>query len=248
MPSDKHASQTPVHAGERWFTEPTTAYWQDLLPAFPSGPEGAPPFRFGYPVRLPDGRALVLPIRELPEAEGAVASLIINQASFEVVRALAGFMTDAAHNLRAEVVIGLPTLGMALAPLVAEALGHRRYVPFGYSRKFWYDEALSEPVSSITSPGGGKRIYLDPNQIDLLRGRRIVVVDDAVSTGRTIAATARLLRRLSLDLVGIVVAMKQSERWRASLSEVSPELPDLVKGVFGCPRFQKVDRGWSPAE
>lgn len=230
--------------GARWFTEPTTGYWQVLLPDVPAGPDGEPPFRFGYPVRLPDGRALVLPIRELPDGEGAVASLIINQASFDVVRALAGFMTDAARDLRAEVVVGLPTLGMALAPLLAEGLGHQRFVPFGYSRKFWYDEDLSEPVSSITSPGGGKRIYLDPNQIELLRGRRIVVVDDAVSTGRTIAATARLLRRLSLDMVGIVVAMKQSERWRAGLAEVSPDLPNLVKGVFGCPRFRRSDDGW----
>jgi adenine/guanine phosphoribosyltransferase-like PRPP-binding protein len=229
------------------FTEATTGYWQELLPGWPGGRPPAPPFRHGYPVALPDGRVLVLPIRALPDGAGAVASLIANQASLAVVRALAGFMAEAARGFGAEVVVGLPTLGLAMAPLVAEDLGHARYVPLGYSRKFWYDEALSEPVSSITSPGGGKRIYLDPNQVALLSGRRIVVVDDAVSSGRTIAATARLLGRLGFDLVGVVVAMKQTEIWRGALDAVEPGLSDRVAGVFGCPRLQRVPDGWTPA-
>ncbi len=235
-------------AVERWFTEPTTAYWQDLLPGWPTGPEAEPPFRYGFPVRLPDGRALVLPIRELPNGDGAVASLIANQASLAVVQALATFMGDAARDLGAEIIVGLPTLGLAFAPRVAETLGHPRYVPLGYSRKFWYEDVLSEPVSSITSPGAGKRLFLDPDQEALLRGRRIVIVDDAISTGTTLAAANRLIRRRSLDVAGIVVAMKQSLRWERTLSEVDPALPGLVSGVFTCPRFRRGENGWIPVD
>lgn len=242
------AGQSAPQAVERWFTEPTTAYWQALLPCWPTGPEAEPPFRYGFPVRLPDGRALVLPIRELPDGEGAVASLIANQASLAVVGALATFMSDAARDFGAQIIVGLPTLGLALAPRVAETLGHPRYVALGYSRKFWYEDALSEPVSSITSPEAGKRIFLDPDQEALLRGRRIVVVDDAVSTGTTLAAAARLLRSRSLDLAGVVVAMKQSLRWRRTLSAVDPDLPDRVSGVFACPRFRRAEDGWIPAD
>lgn len=61
-----------------------------------------------------------------------------------------------------------------------------RYVPLGYSRKFWYVEELSAEVSSITSPGLGlKRVYLDPHQLPLLKGKKIVIIDDAVSSGKT---------------------------------------------------------------
>lgn len=228
------------------WTEPTTGYWQELLPDWPDGRRPAPPFRFRYPVRLPDGQVLCLPLRQLPDRESAVASLIANQASLAVVAALAGFMAERARALDAEVVVGLPTLGLAFAPLVAAALGNPRYVPLGSSRKFWYDEALSEPVSSLTSPGDGKRLYLDPNQLALLRERRILVVDDAVSSGRTIAATARLFGRLSLQVTGIVVAMEQGSLWREALAAVAPDLPGRVHGVFACPRFRRTPDGWVP--
>ena len=234
------SSETPS------WTEPTTGYWQELLPDWPDGRQPAPPFRFRYPVRLPDGRVLCLPLRQLPDRDGAVASLIANQASLAVVEALAGFMAERARNVEAEVVVGLPTLGLAFAPLVAAALEETRYVPLGYSRKFWYDEVLSEPVSSLTSPGEGKRIYLDPNQVALLRERRILVVDDAVSSGRTLAATARLFGRLSLRIAGIVVAMEQGSLWRETLAAVAPDLPGRVFGVFACPRFRRTRDGWMP--
>ena len=230
---------------EETLTEPTTGYWQVLSPQCPAAVASAPPFRFGYPVTLGDGRVLVLPLRQLPDGR-AVASLIANQASLAVVGALADEMAVLARAAVPDVIVGLPTLGLAFAPLVAERLGFLRYVPLGYSKKFWYRADLSEPVVSITSPEPGKRIYIDPNQMSLLQGKRVVIVDDAVSSGTTVAAVARLMRRADIDIVRIVVAMKQTERWRAPLAAVDPALPDIVHGLFGCPMFQRRPEGWYP--
>ena len=229
-------------------TRPTTTYWQRLLDDWPEGKAPEPPYRFDYPVRLPDGRVLLLPLRELPEGGRAVASLIANQASFGVVSALAGHMAALARASQIDIVVGLPTLGFAFAPPVAERLGHERFVPLGYSRKFWYEDALSEPVFSITSPGGEKKLYLDPNLVPLLQGKRICLVDDAISTGSSLLAAHRLLARLGLDLSAVVVAMKQTTRWQGSVGEVSPALRDCVRGVFGCPLFEWAGDGRVPAE
>ena len=119
------------------YTEATTGYWQELTTEIPPRFPASPPFRFGYPVRLPCGRILVLPLRALPGGNRAVASLIANQASTIVVAALADHMAAEARAFDAEIVVGLPTLGLAFASLVAERLGQSRYVPLGYSRKFW---------------------------------------------------------------------------------------------------------------
>jgi adenine/guanine phosphoribosyltransferase-like PRPP-binding protein len=230
-------------ADENW-TEPTAAYWQELSAAIPARFSATPPYRFGYPVALPCGRILVLPLRQLPEGDRAVASLIANQASNAVIAVLADHMAAQARALKAEIVVGLPTLGLAFAALVAERLGHQRYVPLGYSRKFWYDDALSEPVSSITSPESGKHLRLDPNLTSLIEGRRVLLVDDAISTGATAVAAMRLLQKAGAELAGMVVAMKQTNRWEAVIA--AHPIPIAVRAVYGCPLFLRGDSGWIP--
>lgn len=224
------------------FTEPTTAYWQELLPA-DRAPSAEPPWQYGYPARLPDGRVLVLPIRAMAaEPTHAVASLILNQAALEVADALAALLArELASTLAPDLLVGLPTLGLSLAAPVARALGHSRYVPMGYSRKFWYDEALSAPVQSITSPVPGKRIYLDPNLLPLLKGRRVVLIDDAVSTGTTMRAAWDLLESLGVEVAGVGVAMKQSRRWEALLGA---DRAGRVVGVFDSPLLEAGEEGW----
>ena len=198
--------------GEDDWIRPTTACWQSIRPAAQVSDVPQPPFRYAYPARLPDGSYLDLPLRRVAGAPGrAVASLIANQASFEVVEALAAFMAELARPLSPQVIVGLPTLGFAFAPLVAQRLGMPNFVPLGYSRKFWYDESLSVPVRSLTTPEAGKTLYLDPNLLPRLQGRRVVVVDDAISSGQTTSAALDLFAKVEggVDIVGIVVAMLQ---------------------------------------
>jgi adenine/guanine phosphoribosyltransferase-like PRPP-binding protein len=228
-----------------FFTESTVGYWQGLTPDVPARFSPTPPHRFGYPLRLPDGRVLVMPLRQLPGGRHAVASLIANQASHAVVAALADDMAEQARRLTPEIVVGLPTLGLAFASLVAARLDQPRFVPLGYSRKFWYDDALSVPISSITAPEAGRRLRLDPNLLTLIKGRRVVVIDDAISTGSTAVAAVRLLRVIDVEAVGMVVAMKQTNRWEAALRPLGGRaLP--VSGVCGCPLFERRDDGWWP--
>ena len=120
---------------------------------------------------MADNKFLSLPIRTLPDGQHAVASLIINQASFAVLEGLSEAMAELARAFNAQVVIGLPQRSaFALAPLVAKHLGFSNFIALGYSRKFWYREELSVPLSSITTPDQDKRLYLDPDLIPRLRG------------------------------------------------------------------------------
>lgn len=223
------------------FTEPTTAYWQRIVDADEAGPVDGP-WQYGYPARLPDGRVLMLPIRALDsEPTHAVASLICNQASLDVVETLGRMLAERLAPLAPEVVIGIPTLGLTFAPVVARHLGHSRYVPMGYSRKFWYDEALSGAVQSITTPTAGKRVYLDPHLLPLVRGKRVVLVDDAVSSGSTLGAPWTLIESLGAQVLACGVAMRQGRRWVQTLG---PERAARLVGVFDSPLLQAVDGGW----
>ncbi|MDR3004226.1 MAG: phosphoribosyltransferase [Acidovorax sp.] len=224
----------------------TTDYWQRTVSEAELDQSPLPPYASSYPARLPDGRYLVLPLRGMPSSpERCVASLIANQASMAVVEQLALHMAEAARVHDFDVVVGLPTLGLAFAPLVAQRLGHSRYVPLGYSRKYWYREELSEPVSSITTPGKGKLLYIDPNQLSLITGKRVLVVDDAVSSGTTMVSGLNLLARCGAEVVAIAVAMRQGTQWQQKLRRADGS-PIPVVGAYDCPRMEKRADGWWP--
>ncbi|MFK0166652.1 phosphoribosyltransferase [Rhizobium sp. NPDC090279] len=192
---------------------------------------------------LPDRRQLLLPIRVLADGDHALASLIVNQASFAVQEALAEALAAriAAHDI--DVVAGLPTLGLTLAATVARALGHARYVPLGTSRKFWYRDELSVSLSSITTPNQEKRLYIDPRMLPLLQGKRVALVDDVISSGASIVSGLSLLASCGIEPVVIGAAMLQSDRWRERVDLDGRQWSERIVGVFSTPILERNENG-----
>lgn len=211
-------------------------FWQEIHPAGQFDTAG--PYRGSFPAALADGRQLLLPIRPLSDGEHGLASLIVNQASFAVLDALAADLAARLRPHAPDVIVGLPTLGLTLAAAVAQKLGHGRYVPLGTSRKFWYQDDLSVPLSSITTPDQVKRLYIDPRMLPLLEGRRFALVDDVISSGTSIVAGLSLLKACDLVPVAVGAAMLQTDRWRDS---VKPSLPHdtVVHGCFQTPLLRR---------
>jgi adenine/guanine phosphoribosyltransferase-like PRPP-binding protein len=218
-------------------------FWQVIDPpvTHDSSPDG---YIDSYPATLPDERQLLLPLRMLPgDGSEAVASLIVNQASFAVEDALASAMANLVAPLAPEVIVGVPTLGLPLANNLARRLGHPRMVALGTSRKFWYRDDLSAPLTSITSPAHAKTIFLDPRSLPLLVGRRVVVVDDVISSGSSMAAVLRLLALAGIEPVAIAVAMLQGNRWHTPLAAHRHR----IVAPLASPRFKRSDTGhWLP--
>jgi adenine/guanine phosphoribosyltransferase-like PRPP-binding protein len=187
------------------------SFWQEILPpdVVAIG---------GYPARFDDGSILLLPIRHLPDGKHALASLIINQASFTVVDALAKSLAQKLAPFEPDVIVGLPTLGLTLASAVAQKLGHTRYIPLGNSAKFWYRAQLSVPLSSVTTPDQQKRLFIDPRMLPLLEGHRIALVDDVISSGVSMLAGIELLAACGVKPSVLGTAMLQSESWRERLA------------------------------
>jgi adenine/guanine phosphoribosyltransferase-like PRPP-binding protein len=219
-------------------------FWQDLFPPGHFEPIG--PHRELYPASLPDGRQVALPIRRLPDGKSGLASLIINQASFAVLDALSDALAARLAAAAPDIVVGLPTLGLTLAAAVANKLGHARYVPLGASRKFWYEDRLSVPMSSITTPDA-RRLYLDPRLLPLLANRRVVLIDDVISTGTSITAGLALLKAIDVAPVAIGCAMLQSGRWRDRQSDALPGWQERVTGIFETPLLVADGDAWRPA-
>ncbi len=177
----------------------------------------------------------------------AVAGLIANQASFAVLDAIAAAVAELAIPYRADIVVGLPTLGHTVGAAVARALGHTNWVAPSTTRKRWYDDALSAPLGSITAPAVGanatRRMWLDPRLLPRLAGRRVLLVDDVISTGSSALAGLALLRAAGVAPVALAVAMIQGELWRAAWPGDVP-----VVAALRTPRFRRSGDGWVPIE
>ena len=217
-------------------------FWQEIHPPGTFADTGA--FFDFYVATLPDGGQLQLPIRVLADGDHALASLIINQARFEVQDTLAAMLATGIADFAPDIVVGLPTLGLTLATAVARHLGHSRYVPLGTSRKFWYRDTLSVPLTSITTPTQEKRLYIDPRMLPLLEGRRVALIDDVLSSGASIVSALELMAACGIKPAVIGAAMLQSERWRDRVDAVDPRWGERIVGVFSTPILERSAEGW----
>jgi adenine/guanine phosphoribosyltransferase-like PRPP-binding protein len=212
------------------------------LPALPP-----PPYQDAFPVKLTDGDWALLPFLALPpDFDTAIAYLCITENSFALEDRLSSAMADLARPLRPDIVVGMPTLGMVLAASVGKKLGHEHYVPLSYSRKFWFEDELSIPVNSITTPVQPKTVYIDPRMIERLEGRRVLLVEDVISTGGTVAAELALMKKLGAHVVGVITAIRETRVWIGKLAAIDPEFPSLVRSPIRCPLFRRSGTGWAP--
>jgi adenine/guanine phosphoribosyltransferase-like PRPP-binding protein len=214
-----------------------------------SGPTpAAAPYQEYYPVKLRDGACLHLPIQPLPGGAEAIALLMSNQTPFTVEQALGTQLTALAAEFAAEAIVGIPTLGLDYARWVARDRGFSTYVALGNSRKFWYSDALSVPVHSVTSPGIDKKLYLDPCLVERVAGRRTLLIDDVINTGGSAAAAIELLQRAGAIVIGMCVILIEGDAWKEPLTALSPDWPDRVRGLGRIPLFKHTAQGWMPRD
>ena len=81
-----------------------------------------------------------------------------------------------------DVVITAESKGLQLAHVVARELGQDFYAVCRKSKKLYMQDGLQTSVKSITT-GEVQTLYLSKHDAELLKGKRVAIVDDVVSTG-----------------------------------------------------------------
>ena len=149
-------------------------------------------------------------------------------------RELADLMRPAAP----EIVVSVATMGIPLAIEASRALGLADSVILHKTPKIHLGETWSEPATSITTDKP-QRLRLDPARAGAVRGRRVAVVDDIISTGASTLAALRLVRRLEADPVVIGTLMTEGGAWRAALGADA----DKVRALGAMPLFRPARPG-----
>jgi adenine phosphoribosyltransferase len=149
-------------------------------------------------------------------------------------RELADLMRPAAP----EIVVSVATMGIPLAIEASRALGLDDYVILHKTPKIHLGETWSEPVTSITTDRP-QRLRMDPARVGAVRGRRVAVVDDIISTGASTLAALRLVRRIGAEPVVIGTLMTEGSGWRSALGADA----DIVRSLGSMPLFRPAHDG-----
>lgn len=99
-----------------------------------------------------------------------------------------------------DVVVTAEAKGIALAYAVTRALGLPAFVVARKSVKSYMQHVVGEEVHSITTQGA-QHLYLDGVDAARIRGRRVCLLDDVISTGDSIAALEHLVNRAGGQVV-----------------------------------------------
>ena len=96
-------------------------------------------------------------------------------------------------------IITAEAKGIPLAHEMARLAGNQKYFVARKKPKLYMTGVFESTVNSITTEGEQK-LYLDKADADLMKGKKILIVDDVVSLGESLKAVEKLVN----DAGGIV--------------------------------------------
>jgi len=124
----------------------------------------------------------------------------------ELTNACARALADRLRPLQFDSLVSVEAKALPLVHMVATYLSNEqagRFFPYVVCRKSvkgYMKSPLTVEVKSITT-AAVQSLVLDRVEADRIRGRRVAVVDDVVSTGGSLRAVDELLRRIDAQAV-----------------------------------------------
>ena len=93
---------------------------------------------------------------------------------------------------------------------MAAQAGENRYLVARKAPKVYMRDVVSTEVRSITTQAQ-QTLYLSGEDAQYLQGKRVLIVDDVVSTGESIAALERLVVQLGGEIAGRMTVLAEGE-------------------------------------
>jgi len=105
---------------------------------------------------------------------------------------------------------------------MARQSGVNKYILARKSPKLYMRGVFESDVVSITT-SKPQKLYLDIDDANLMRGKRILIVDDVVSTGKSLLAVEELVKKAGGIVVGKMAILAEGEaRDRGDLIYLAP--------------------------
>jgi adenine phosphoribosyltransferase len=168
----------------------------------------------------------------------AIALLITVDHGVQFVAHAATELAKLLEPYEVDIVVSVATMGIPLAIEVTRALGLDDYLILQKTPKLHLRDAISEPVRSITT-GVPQRLLFDAARVDVVKGRRVALVDDVISTGASMRAALNLLLRVGAKPVVIGTLVTEAATWRRELDDTV----ELIHTLGAIPVFRRDGSG-----
>ncbi len=158
-----------------------------------------------YPMNIA-GVAHELPICPLNEnlAIGAFVILGNPELTTAAAKALLKIAPEYDYLITAE------AKGIPLANEMARLAGNQKYFVARKKAKAYMTGVFEVKVQSITT-AGEQSLFLDKADAELMNGARILIVDDVISTGASLAAVEQLVNAAGGNIVGKVAVLAEGD-------------------------------------
>ncbi len=107
-------------------------------------------------------------------------------------------------------IITAETKGIPLAHDMSRLAGDDKYIIARKNVKLYMSEVFECSLHSITTTGDQK-LYLDIADAKLMEGKRVLIVDDVVSTGDSLLALETLVEKAGGNIVGRMTILAEGK-------------------------------------
>lgn len=110
-----------------------------------------------------------------------------------------------------DVIVTAESKGIPLAYEMARQVGNgMRYIVARKMPKLYMKEPISVDVRSITT-AADQKLWLDKNEVEYLSDKRILIVDDVISTGESLVALQKLVEHTGGKLVAQATVLAEGD-------------------------------------
>lgn len=142
----------------------------------------------------------------------------------ELTNYCAKVLGDKVKGLDFDYIVCPEAKTLPLAQSLCTYLGEKEFIVFRKGVKAYMSNPIITEVKSITT-SAVQTMVVDGTDADKIRGKKVLILDDVVSTGGTFRAMEGILKNLGCEIVGYSAVLKEGTDFNADNLYYIQDLP-----------------------